>query len=188
MSRYLTHLKRLHDPAEPVARFLDHAAGLGPKLGPVLLQLPPNLKANPGALSATLDELCPKVRVAVEFRHESWAVNEVCQVLKEHRAATCLFDTPARHGPLWRTASWTFVRFHQGRGQPAPCYRPSELQEWAARLAGDWGPRADVFAYFNNDERACAPRDAIRFAEACADAGLHPSRVPDAGEVHIDRS
>ncbi|HWD09228.1 MAG TPA: DUF72 domain-containing protein [Actinomycetota bacterium] len=186
MSRYLTHIKRLRDPAEPVARFLDQAAPLGRKLGPVLLQLPPNLKADPPALSATLDELCPKVRVAVEFRHESWASDEVRQVLDDHGAATCLFDTPARHGPRWRTAGWAFVRFHQGGGQPSPCYKPSELKEWAARLAGDWGPRADIYAYFNNDQRACAPRDAIWFAEACADAGLHPTRVP--AEVHIDRA
>lgn len=188
MSRYLTHVKRLKEPAEPVARFLEHAAGLGSKLGPVLLQLPPTLKADPGALDEVLGRLCPKVKVAVEFRHESWAVDEVCRILTEHGAATCLFDTPARHGPLWRTTNWTFVRFHQGSGRPSPCYKPSELKEWAARLAGDWGPRSDIYAYFNNDGRACAPRDAIRFAEACAGVGLHPTRVPDAGEVHIDRT
>jgi uncharacterized protein YecE (DUF72 family) len=187
MSRYLTHIKRLKDPAEPVARFLERAAGLGSKLGPVLVQLPPKLTADTGRLAACLDLLCARVRVAVEFRHESWHVDAVRRLLEDHDAAACLFDTPARHGPLWRTAGWTFVRFHEGRADPPPCYDPAPLDEWAALIARDWGPEADVFAYFNNDGRGCAPRDAGVFAGACRRHGLRPTRVPDPAGIPIAR-
>src|SRR6202042_3793597 len=88
-SRYLTHIRRLRDPAEPVARLLGAADGLGPKLGPVLLQLPPNLKADPGALDACLAAFRsaaaavgrPAPRVAVEPRHESWWTEETRRLL-----------------------------------------------------------------------------------------------------------
>jgi len=82
MSRYLTHLKRLRDPAEPVARFMERAGELGGKLGAVLLQLPPNLEAEPGRLAETLDLLCPRARVAVELRHDSWFTDEVRRLLQ----------------------------------------------------------------------------------------------------------
>src|SRR5207245_9785160 len=72
MSRYLTHLKRLHDPAEPVARFMERAGVLGTKLGPILIQLPPRAPASPQLLEDTLMRFEPSVRVAVEFRDETW--------------------------------------------------------------------------------------------------------------------
>src|SRR5205807_671755 len=72
MSRFLTHQKRLRDPAEPVELFLDRAKHLGSKLGPVLVQLPPSLEADPARLREALKEFPETVRVAVEFRHASW--------------------------------------------------------------------------------------------------------------------
>src|SRR5437879_4771400 len=66
MSRFLTHLRRLRDPGAPVELFLDHARGLGDKLGPILLQLPPQLKADPERLAGALDRFPENVRVAVE--------------------------------------------------------------------------------------------------------------------------
>ena len=185
MSRYLTHLKRLHDPEEPVQRFLDRASRLGGKLGPILLQLPPNLGIDPERLEETLKLLCPHARVAVEFRHDSWAVDDIRMLLAQYRAAACLFDTPARHGPLWRTTDWTYVRFHEGRGSPRPCYEPASLSGWASLLAREWGPEATIYAFFNNDGRACAVHDAVVFAAAGRDNGLRPSRVPEAGDVHV---
>ena len=93
-SRYLTHVRRLRDPAGPVARLLGAAAGLGTKLGPVLLQLPPTLKADPGALDACLKEFRTAaaalgehgLRVAVEPRHETWWTDEIRQILAAHNA------------------------------------------------------------------------------------------------------
>jgi uncharacterized protein YecE (DUF72 family) len=183
VSRYLSHIKRLRDPEEPIGRFLERVGGLGSKLGPVLLQLPPTLRADVPALSAVLELVPADVRVAVEFRHDSWFSDRVRAVLEHHRAALCLADRRGVRAPLWRTADWTYVRFHEGRARPGPCYGRTALRTWAERLAGEWEPSSEIFAYFNNDPRACAPRDAARFAIAVERVGLRPSRVPPVRSV-----
>jgi uncharacterized protein YecE (DUF72 family) len=178
MSRYLTHIKRLHDPEEPVHRFMERARKLGRKCGPVLLQLPPSLEADCGVLDEALSTFSPAVRVAVEFRHESWFTAETRKLLEKRRAALCLADSPQRKQPYWRTADWGFVRFHEGRGSRAPGYERDALRTWARRIADTWGPRDDVFAYFNNDTAGYAIEDAVTFAELAETAGLSPTRVP----------
>lgn len=184
-SRYLTHVKRLRGPAEPVARLMDRVAGLGPKQGPVLLQLPPDLRRDLAALDETLACFGPEVRVAVEVRHESWWTDDFAALLAARRAALCLADTPARRTPIWRTAPWGYIRFHEGRSSPRPCYGRTALRSWADRLAGLWAPGEEIFAYFNNDPGGCAPRDAARFAAAVRAVGLEPTRVPPAREVPL---
>jgi uncharacterized protein YecE (DUF72 family) len=188
MSRYLTHVKRLHDPAEPVARFFEHARPLGSKLGPVLLQLPPQLAIDLVALEETLSLFPRHVRAAVEFRHDSWFTDDTAALLSRHGAAFCLADSPRRRTPVWRTADWGYVRFHEGRASPPPCYGRQALQTWAERIAGMWSADDDVFAFFNNDHRACAVRDAGVFADAATRAGLSPTRVPSPGDVRLATS
>ena len=178
MSRYLTHLNRLHDPDEPVRRFMDRAIALGPKLGPVLIQLPPRFGANLPLLDATLDLFDKSVRVAVEFRDVSWFTAETQQLLQRHRAALCLADSPRRKQPMWRTADWGFVRFHEGTGPHAPGYRRDVLQRWVATIAQTWSASEDVYVYFNNDTFGYAIKDAVTFAGLAAAAGLSPTRVP----------
>jgi uncharacterized protein YecE (DUF72 family) len=185
MSRFLTHIRRLRDPEGPVDLFLERARGLGPKLGPVLIQLPPQLKADPDRLADALDRFPGDVRVAVEPRDESWFDDRLRKVLEERRAALCLADSPHRRTPVWRTADWGFVRFHEGRATPRPCYGERALATWTERIASLWPAAADVFCYFNNDSRACAVRDAAVFARLARRAGLRPSRVPDRGEVRL---
>ncbi|MFG2294324.1 DUF72 domain-containing protein [Streptomyces sp. NPDC048603] len=164
-SRYLTHIKRLHDPEEPVARLMAHASALGDRLGPVLLQLPPTLRAAPGALDDCLRCFPADTRVAVEFRHPSWWSEEVRSVLTARKAALCWADVGSRPvGPLWRTAGWGYVRFHQGRAAPWPSYGRTALASWAARIAAAWPGDAEVFAYFNNDLGGAAVRNALDFA------------------------
>ena len=184
-SRFLTHQKRLRDPEEPVGRLMDRARHLGDKLGPVLLQLPPTLKADPAALDRALRAFPAGTRVAVEPRHDSWWTEEVRDLLGEHGAALCLADSPHRSTPVWRTADWTYLRLHEGTADPRPCYDRQALAAWAGRLAGLIGPGADAYVYFNNDPGGCAVRDAVWFAEEAARAGLHPTRVPDSGEVAV---
>ena len=185
-SRYLTHIKRLREPQEPVERFLSHASHLGSKLGPVLLQLPPTLKRDAGLLKETLSCFGRRARVAVEFRHPSWYTDEIHSVLAENDAALCLADRDSRCiTPLWRTAGWSYVRWHSGRATPAPCYGRTAMRSWAGRIAGLWSPEEDVFAYFNNDPQACAPRDAGVFARAAQGVGLRPTRVPARREVRV---
>jgi uncharacterized protein YecE (DUF72 family) len=105
------------------------------------------------------------VRVAVEARHRSWFSDDVRSVLEAHGAAWCLADRGSRPvTPLWRTADWTYVRFHSGAAQPHPCYGERALTTWVKRLQELWGDALQGYAYFNNDTGGCAPRDAARFA------------------------
>jgi uncharacterized protein YecE (DUF72 family) len=178
VSRYLTHILRLRDPEEPVERFLSRVRGLGHKLGPVLLQLPPQLRCDIARLDATLRQFPSGMRVAVEFRHASWYIDEIRRLLERHGAALCLADRRRPLTPLWRTADWTYLRFHEGRARPRPSYGRAALNAWAQRLADGWGTDADAYVYFNNDHRACAPHDAARFARAVERVGLSASRSP----------
>lgn len=182
-SRFLTHLRRLRDPAEPVARLLERAAGLGEQLGPVLLQLPPDLRAEPERLDATLSCFPAGVRVVVEPRHPSWFNGETRALLASHGAALCLADSRGSRSPQWRTADFGYVRFHAGRATPSPCYGQRALATWARRLGELWPEGSDLYAYFNNDASGCAPRDAVLFAGCARRAGLSPSRVPPLAEV-----
>jgi uncharacterized protein YecE (DUF72 family) len=192
-SRYLTHIRRLRDPAEPVARLLGAAAGLGPRLGPVLLQLPPNLAADPPLLAACLAELgragraagTGPVRVAVELRHPSWwadgQAGEVQQVLAAHDAALCWADRLGHPvTPLWRTAGGGYRRFHEGAAQPWPRYGRQALRSWAARIQHSWAAQRDVYVYFNNDPGGAAVTDSVTFAGLARQAGLPVTRVPAA--------
>jgi uncharacterized protein YecE (DUF72 family) len=189
-SRYLTHVRRLRDPAEPVARLLGAAAGLGPKLGPILLQLPPTLRADPDTLDACLREFRrgdhggPALRVAVEPRHESWWTDDIRRLLTAHDAALCWADRRGRPAaPLWRTASWGYLRFHEGTARPWPRYGPQALRTWAARLAATWPEEADVFAYFNNDPGGAAVINSAQFADLARQAGRRTTQTPEVGRV-----
>jgi uncharacterized protein YecE (DUF72 family) len=185
-SAYLTHYRRLLDPEEPVERLLTHAAPLGARLGPVLVQLPPDMKAAPERLDATLRAFGRRVRVAVEPRHQSWFSEEVHAILTAHGAASCLADRRSRPiTPLWRTADWYYVRFHAGTATPAPCYGARALTSWVARLHDLWGDADDGYAYFNNDSEGCAVRDAILFARAALRSGIDVSRVPPLSEAPV---
>ena len=184
-SRYLTHIKRLLDPEEPVKSLLERSARLGPKLGPILVQLPPKFAKDVERLRRTLAAFPRSVQVAVEFRHDSWYTDEVRDLLMEHGAAMCLADRKKVLTPLWRTADWSYVRFHDGNAWPPPCYAADEMAGWAARLADLWPPGSRVYAFFNNDPRACALRDAIVFAEAVERVGLGASRVPPPSDVRL---
>lgn len=178
MSRFLTHMKRLRDPAEPVARFIEHVDPLGGKLGPVLLQLPPSLKADHDLLDRALRCFPSGVLVAVEFRHGSWWTPATRSLLEKRGAALCLADRGSRAvTELWRTAAWTYLRFHEGAASPAPCYGRTALATWARRLSEDFSG-ADAYVYFNNDPGGCALRDARWFAQEAHKLSLDVTRTP----------
>jgi uncharacterized protein YecE (DUF72 family) len=178
VSRYLTHIKRLRAPAEPVERFVGRVRGLGGKLGPVLLQLPPQLTRDRARLARTLDRFPGDLRVAVEFRHPSWFTDDIHDLLADRGVALCLADRRGVLGPVWRTADWTYLRFHEGRSRPRPAYGDTALAGWARRLAEHWAPDEDCWVFFNNDHHAAAPHDAARFATQARQVGLRPSRTP----------
>jgi uncharacterized protein YecE (DUF72 family) len=183
VSRYLTHVKRLLDPADAVKRLLERALGLGPKLGPFLLQLPPTMKADAGRLAETLEAFPSGTRVAVEPRHDSWWAQEVRGVLERRSAALCLADRSGPLTPLWVTADWTYVRFHGGRAWPPSGYGRTALRSWVARLADLEGEVVEAYAYFNNDAWACALRDAVVLGRLAKAQGMAVDRVAAPSEV-----
>jgi uncharacterized protein YecE (DUF72 family) len=171
-SRFLTHVRRLRDPAEPVRFMLERARLLGPHLGPVLLQLPPDMEVDLDLLEETLAAFPGGLRVVVEPRHASWFVEDLRQLLTAREAALCWADRRGALVPLWRTADWGYLRFHEGRATPKPCYGEAALALWAERIKDAWGPQGNVYAYFNNDRRGCALRDAAAFGRLAEAAGL----------------
>jgi uncharacterized protein YecE (DUF72 family) len=161
-SRYLTHMKRLTDLDQGVARLyepLEPLAAAG-KFGPMLWQLPPNFPRDDERLAAALDALAPG-RHTFEFRHPSWFCDDVYELLRWHGVALTIADRPGLDFQTYElTADFAFVRFHHGRRGRRGNYSERELRAWASRLA-QWGEAGDVYAYFNNDWEAFAPRNAV---------------------------
>lgn len=174
-SRYLTHLRRLREPQDPVARLLGVVRHLGPKLGPVLVQLPPDMPVSLDRLDATLASFPAGVRVAVEPRHPTWFVGETAALLREHGAALCLADRGSRPvTPIWRTTDWVYLRFHHGRGgdERRPSYGRTALTSWLARLDAICGSGLDGYVFFNNDTGGAAVVDADRFTRLARRRGV----------------
>jgi uncharacterized protein YecE (DUF72 family) len=162
-SRYLTHMKRLTDLDEGVARLYAGIAPLvaSPKLGPLLWQLPHTFHRDDDRLAAALAAL-PPGRHCFEFRHPSWFAAPVYDLLRDSGAALVYGDDPRRGVQrLELTAPWAFLRFHYGTRGRRGNYSDTELREWAARIRA-LREGVEVFAYFNNDWDAFAPRNAQR--------------------------
>lgn len=181
-SRYLTHLKRLTDPEEPVARLFDRARGLGPVLGPVLYQLPPQMKLDLARLESFLRLLPRKVRGAgaldhvFEFRDPSWYVPGVVELVAAHGASICLHDKLGSGYDADPAGPLTYVRFHGTSGHYHGSYDQRRLEAWAQRLVGETRRGQRVFAYFNNDPDAVATFNARTLREmvgAKAHAPVH---------------
>jgi len=164
-SRYLTHIRRLHELGEGIARLYDRIDPLvqAEKLGPVLWQLPETFHRDDDRLAEALEQL-PPGRRAWEFRHPSWFTDGVYELLSRHDAALVIGDSPER---LFQTdeltTSWTYDRFHHGRRGRRGNYSATEIAEWADRIAS-WRRHLEVYAYFNNDWEAFAPGNATALA------------------------
>jgi uncharacterized protein YecE (DUF72 family) len=167
-SRYLTHVKRLREVVDGWRRLAERIEPLAEagKLGPILWQLPGSFHRDDDRLESVLTAL-PSGRHCFEFRHASWFVPEVDELLRIHDAALVIGDEPTRDFQTHaRTAAWTYVRFHRGRGKDGN-YTPSQLDEWSARLRR-WLTDGDVYAYFNDDWRGHAVREASRLRKLLA--------------------
>ena len=157
-SRFGSHMKRLLDPEQHMARFLASALELRETLGPVLVQLPPNWRADPERLDAFLGVAPKKLRWAIEFRDASWLCGPVYAVLRRHNAALVIHDLLPHH-PELRTADWSYRRYH---GQNySGSYTPQFLSAQARLIADDLEAGRDVFVYFNNDLGGHAIRNAL---------------------------
>jgi uncharacterized protein YecE (DUF72 family) len=168
-SRFITHVKRLRGADEAIATFCEHARALGRKGAVALWQLPPSLACDVERLAAFC-QLLPKGRTrrqAIEFRHESWYLPEVYELLQRRGVALVLPDSAADRSmtapDLHHTAGFTYVRFHYGRGAGGD-YTARQLEQWAERIAA-WRRGRDVYVYFNNDWEGFAVRNARRLKE-----------------------
>lgn len=171
-SRFLTHLKRLRDPEEPVGRLFEHARELGSHFGPTLYQLPGSFHRDLQRLDDVL-ALLPRTLGEVggtpaqhrllhvfEFRHPSWYVDDTYDLLNRHQVAMCLHDMAgsAIFSPI--VGPFVYVRFHGPGGRYFGRYDISRLDVWAARLTEHVQDGCQVFAYFNNDPEGMAVANA----------------------------
>ena len=163
-SRFITHRKRLREPEIHIPIFYGRIWGLQPKLGPLLIQLPPNFGCDLDRLCAFLD-LLPPHRYAVEFRHESWWVPAVEDALRARNVAFCQFHLAGRETPEVVTADFVYVRLHGPGAAYQGSYSDGTLQEWRTRTARWQGEGRDVYLYFDNDEKAYAAEDARRLRQ-----------------------
>ena len=167
-SRFITHMKRLLDPIEPLELMFSRTALLGDKLGPILFQLPPSMQRNDQRLESFLEVLPPGPRYAFEFRHPSWYVDEVFACLAGRDISLCLSDHHHAPAPWVRTASWVYVRGHGPGGRYWGRYPDATLQDWAGRIRAWRAEDRDVVCYFDNDPEGAAPRDADRLKQLTA--------------------
>ena len=157
-SKRITHDRRLGDVADSVGYMLRNAAVLGPKLGPFLVQLPPNFKKDVGKLRAFLGMLEAPARAAFEFRHASWFDDEVYALLRENRQAWCVADTGEEGDPPFvATTDWGYLRLRKVG------YTEDDLASWAKQIqAQEW---REAFVFFKHEDEATGPKLAARFME-----------------------
>jgi len=165
VSRFITHIKRLKDVAEPIETFLQRARHLNEKLGPLLYQLPPNMHRNDERLESFLPLLPKGLRHVIEFRHQSWLDEEVFDILRRHNIGFCVFDMPGLPCPLLATADFAYIRFHGSTGLYFSRYSDEELEEWARSISVLAKYLDTVYIYFNNDAEGFAIKNAQTMAE-----------------------
>jgi uncharacterized protein YecE (DUF72 family) len=170
-SRYLTHLRRLREPDEPLDRLWSRARRLGGHLGPMLYQLPPRWRPNHERLADFLRALPSREPQAIEIRDRRWYGRRLSAALDEAGVALCLHDmagSATRPEPI---GPFAYVRFHGSGARYGGRYTSQRLAAWATRMA-EWAASGrPVWAYFNNDIDGHAVRDADRLREFLARRG-----------------
>ena len=147
----ITHDRRLRDCGDLVRQFFETAATLGPKLGALLFQLPPNLKKDLALLDAFLDTCPPRVCAAFEFRHESWLDEEVYSRLRARNLALCIADSERLSTPVIMTADYGYFRL-RNEG-----YVPDDIARWGDVIGENTSAWRDVFIYFKHEEEGKGP-------------------------------
>jgi uncharacterized protein YecE (DUF72 family) len=150
-NRFMTHMKKLLDCGQPLDEFISLARRLGPTLGPILYQLPPNLHKNLDRLDAFLERLPQDLEHVVEFRHRSWYDEEVLVLLDRHGAGFVTHDLVGLVSPRWASGRTAYVRFHGTGGKYWGRYSEEEIAGWANWLLSQKSAGRTCWAYFNND-------------------------------------
>ena len=167
--RFITHLKRLKDCKDSLKIFFENALPLREKLGVVLWQLPPSLEED----VVLLGEFCHTLKEegygrclhAFEFRHASWFKDETYEVLRNFSAALCIAHSRRWHLEEIVTADFVYLRFHGGTVLYGSEYSGEELETWARKIRSWMEAGKRVFAYFNNDYRGFAVKNALKLKE-----------------------
>ncbi|HSC06555.1 MAG TPA: DUF72 domain-containing protein [Burkholderiales bacterium] len=158
----ITHIARLRDCAERLQFFLETAATLGPKLGALLFQLPPNFKIDLAVFDAFLQAFPPTVVAAFEFRNRSWLDEEVYARLKARNLALCIADSEKLTTPVRITADYSYFRLRDEG------YQPDDIKRWAHTVRDQTAGCKDVYVYFKHEESGKGPEFARAFMEALA--------------------
>jgi uncharacterized protein YecE (DUF72 family) len=156
----VTHFARLRDCADTVKFFDSVISDLGDKLGSVLFQLPPAFKRDTPRLRAFLDDLPPRMQAALEFRHDSWLVDEVFDALREHNAALCIAETEELATPPIQTADFGYLRLRRLD------YSPADIQRWAKFVHSQTHQWHNAFIYFKHEETGSGPKFAVQMSDA----------------------
>ena len=160
-SRFITHVKKLKDCAEPIEAFLSRALLLKEKLGVILWQFPPTFTIDVERLKDFLQELKPyHMRNTFEFRSKTWITRKVFNLLEKENAALCMADWPEFLNELPLTADFIYMRRHGEDGSYATSYGTASLKEDSKRIKAYMRQKKDVFVYFNNDADGNAPKNA----------------------------
>ncbi len=174
-SRYITHVKRLLDPEEPMEFFFERALGLREKLKVVLWQFSPGFKIDLERLRKFLKLLGNyPVRNTFEFRNESWMIKKVADLCAEHRVSLCMADWPEFLDDIPAASDFVYIRRHGEGGNYASLYPKAALRKDASRIENYIRNGKDVFMYFNNDFQGYAPRNAREISEMLKKKGLEP--------------
>ncbi len=164
-SRYMTHMKKLHQVEEPLERFLERARLLEDHLGPLLYQLPPGWHFSPERLESFLRLLPQDLFHVFEFRHPSWFCAEAFSLLERYGAALCLPSMPGLESPRRAIGPAVYVRMHGATLLYASRYGQEELEDWAEWLSEERRAGRGIYVYFNNDAFGYAVENALQLRE-----------------------
>ena len=168
-SRYITHMKKLKDPDEPISNFISGVTALDEKLGPILFQLPPKWNFNLERLKSFLNALPRGYKYAFEFRDPSWFGNQTEEALAEKGAAFCIYDFEQRQSPRSVTADFIYIRLHGPDGAYKGRYEDKALSDWAEAFSSWTDSGKEIFCYFDNDEKGYAAQNALKLKELLED-------------------
>lgn len=158
-SRYITHQKRLREGEKSLKLFYKTIKDLKDRMGPILFQLPPSFKMDKERLTEFIAQLSTDFSYVFEFRHDSWYVEEIYDLLSKNKLALCISDLKGKLSPEIITTSFTYIRLHGPKNAYQGSYGLPKLRKWKSKIE-EWAQTISVFCYFDNDEKGYAIQDA----------------------------
>ncbi len=164
-SRYITHIKKLRDPAESLKKLFDAISGLKEKTGAVLFQLPPDLGYDMDRLMNFTDALPPGYKYTFEFRHPGWWRDETYRFLEKKNIAFCIYELGKVLTPRITTGNTVYIRLHGPGKKYKGNYDAGTINFWSDLFVRWADEGKEIFCYFDNDEKGYAVRNALELKE-----------------------